>query len=200
MADKNRKEYYAETAEDFDKEFTAEDLEILSFLLDSFSITNGMNILDLGCGTGVMFDMLRRQVGKDGLVVGIDFCPDMVKKARKNFPFKNVCPVDGDVESLPIESDSMDIAISFASFAHFQDPKLVLKEVSRVLKSGGQFHIIHLMGSGAFEDYHHKMGGPLAEDHLPTFDDMMHLFKVGKFVNAKVSDHPGLYIASGTKE
>jgi ubiquinone/menaquinone biosynthesis C-methylase UbiE len=146
-----------------------------------------------------MFDMLRRKVGREGMVIGIDFCSNMVKKARKNFPFENVYPVDADVEDIPLVDGAADIAITFAAFAHFTDPAKVIKEVSRILKPGGQFHIIHLMGSGAFEDYHHKAGGPLAGDQLPSFDDMMHLYKLGKFVNPRINDHPGLYVASATK-
>ena len=194
-----RKEYFADEAEYWDKEFTAEDIEILSFLIDSFEIEKGYKIVDLGCGTGILFDMFRRKVGGEGMVVGVDFCPNMLNHAQKNFPFENVYEINGDVEKLPLIGDGFDMGASFAAFEHFTDPRKTMQEVSRVLKKGAQFHIIHLMGTDQLEDYHKKMGGPLANDHLPSLEDMMHLFELGDFVNVKIQDHPGLYLASGTK-
>ena len=72
----SRKEYFESFADEWDKNFTAEDLEILAFFLESFNIKVGHRIVDLGCGTGVLFDNLRRKVGPSGMVVGIDFSED----------------------------------------------------------------------------------------------------------------------------
>jgi len=196
----SRKKYFESYTDEWDKMFTAEDLEILSFLIDSFNIQTGARVVDLGCGTGILFDMLRRKVGKDGIVVGVDFCSEMVRKARQNFPFETICEIDADVEYLPLKERCFNCAISFAAFAHFTDPRKVIKEVARVLKSGGQFHIVHLMGSKELGDYHHRTGGPVANDHLPSDEDMIALFKHGNFNNAKITDHPGLYLASAVKK
>lgn len=197
--DEIRRKYFEACADDWDKTFTAEDYEILSFLIDSFRIAPKSKIADLGCGTGILFDMLRRKVGSDGMVVGLDFSARMVRKARQNFPFDNVFEVDGDVEYLPLQSESFDYVISFASFAHFCNQKKVMEEVSRILKPGGYFYIIHLMGSKELEQLHMKVGGPVAHDHLPQDTDMMKLFEHGHFANVTIKDHPGLYLASGIK-
>lgn len=194
-----RRAYFESMAEEWDKEFTAEDLDILSFLIGSFEIKSGSIVVDLGCGTGILFDMLRRKVGDDGMVIGVDYCTSMVKKAHLNFPFENVYEIDADAEKLPLMTDSADLAVCFATFAHFTDPLKVMNEVSRVLKSNGQFHIIHLLGSQELEDYHQKVGGPIANDRLPSSDDMNHLFKKADFINIRITDHPGLYVATGTK-
>ncbi len=196
----SRKEYFESYADEWDKMFTAEDFEILSFLIDSFNIQEGFKIIDLGCGTGVLFDLLRRKVGADGMIIGVDFCPKMASKARQNFPFETISEVDADVENLPLRADSFDCAISFAAFAHFTDPGKVMAEVSRALKSNGSFHIIHLFGSKELEEYHRETGGPVADDHLPSHDDMMALFGFGHFINVKITDHHGLYLASAVKK
>nr|MBN2278506.1 class I SAM-dependent methyltransferase [candidate division Zixibacteria bacterium] len=197
--DKDRRKYFESCAEEWDKEFTAEDLEILSFLIDSFNIKEGSRIADLGCGTGIMFDMLRRKTGDNGIVVGIDFARSMIDLARRNFPFRNVFEVDGDVEHLPLRRGFFDHAITFAAFAHFVNHQIVMEEVSRILKPGGTFHIIHLMGSRELEEYHIKTGGPVAHDHLPSHEDMMALFQHGHFINIKIADQPGIFLASGVK-
>ena len=177
----DRRKYFEAYADEWDKMFTAEDLEILSFLIDSFGIKEGFKVADLGCGTGVLFDMLRRKVGKDGFVVGIDFCSKMVKKARQNFPFENVFEVDAEVENLPLKDNTFDCAITFASFAHFMDRKKVIREVSRILKKGGCFRIIHLLGSEELAEYHHQVGGPVAEDKLPDYDEMVRMLEEAGF-------------------
>ncbi len=194
-----RKEYFDSFADEWDKMFTAGDLEVLEFLIESFNIKKGFNVADLGCGTGVMFDLLRRKVGDDGLVVGVDFSTNMLHKAKLNFPFSNIIAIDGDVETLPLRSDHFDLAISFAAFAHFPHQEIVIKEASRILKSGGTFNIIHLMSRRELEDYHHKSGGPVTHDNVPTLKKMRELFKCCNFKDVKVTDHPGLYLAIGTK-
>jgi len=195
----DRKKYFESYADEWDKMFTAEDLEILSFLLESFRIRPGSKVVDLGCGTGVLFDMLRRRVTRAGMVVGVDFSSRMVKRARQNFPFKNVCEIDADVENLPIGDALFDYAITFAAFAHFTNRRRVIEEVSRILKAGGQFHIIHLASSRELEEEHRMAGGPVQDDHLPSYEEMTRLFEQGRFINIKITDHPGLYLASAVK-
>jgi demethylmenaquinone methyltransferase/2-methoxy-6-polyprenyl-1,4-benzoquinol methylase len=195
-----RREYFESKAEEWDKRFTAEDLEIVSFLIDSFNIEKGYTIVDLACGTGILFDMLRRKVGKEGAIIGIDFCGSMVKRAAVNFPFENIYEIDADVTHMPLVSKSVDMAISFSAYAHFEDPKNVMLEVSRILKPGSFFHIIHLHGSKEFAEHHAKVGGPLANDFIPSFEDMMQMFELGNFVDVKIQDHPGLYLASGIRK
>ncbi len=195
----HRKEYFESFADEWDKMFTAEDLEVLAFLIDSFKIRDGFRVADLGCGTGVLFDLLRRKVGASGLIVGVDFSPRMLSKAKTNFPFSNIIAIDGDVEALPLRSDYFDIAISFAAFAHFPNQALVIEEASRILKKGGTFNVIHLMSSRELAEHHIKAGGPVAHDVVPTVEKMKDLFSCCDFNNVKINDHPGLYLAIGTK-
>lgn len=195
----SRREYFDAFAEEWDKMFTAEDLEVLSFLIKSFDIKINDKIVDLGCGTGVLFDLLRRRVGPDGLVVGVDLSSAMVKKARKNFPFTNVMEIDADAEMLPLKSDLFDVAISFAAFAHFTRQELVMEEASRILKKGSKFYIIHLLSSKELDSYHLSVGGPVADDHIPPLEKMKEIFTRGNFVDVSITDHPGLYLAVGTK-
>jgi demethylmenaquinone methyltransferase/2-methoxy-6-polyprenyl-1,4-benzoquinol methylase len=196
----SRKEYFESFAEEWDKYFTAEDLEYLSFLLDSFNIKSGNKVADLGCGTGVLFDYLRRKVGSDGMVVGIDFSKRMTHRAKRNFPFRNCVVIDAEAEHLPLRDKSFDMVISFAAFAHFTDKQKVITEAGRILKTGGNLHILHLASSKELEKHHHQVGGPVAMDHLPSFEQMMLMFTEGQFANVKITDHPGLYLASAIRQ
>jgi len=196
---KERKEYFESFAHDWDNNFTAQDMEILSDLIANFRIKPGDRVADLGCGTGVLFDLLRRRVGPEGLVIGVDFASTMIRKARANFPFDSCVPLCADVENLPLKSETFDLAVSLASFPHFVDKGKVMSEVSRILKRGAGFHIIHLLSSKELAHHHHHAGGPVAMDQLPPQERLMQMFEEGHFLNAQITDRPGLYLASAVK-
>jgi ubiquinone/menaquinone biosynthesis C-methylase UbiE len=188
--------FFDELAAEWDLNFTAEDLERLEFIVNHLGVKPGMNILDLGCGTGVLFDMLRRRVGQEGTVTGVDFSIEMARKAHRNFPFPNVNVVDADASALPFFDSTFDMGISFASFPHFTHQQTALDEVDRVLKPRAMFYIIHLISSRELSEIHEQIGGVLEKDKLPAADKMRAMFDASNFSEVQIDDHPGLYLAS----
>ena len=156
----------------------------------------GKSILDLGCGTGITFDLLRRKVGKSGMITGVDFSIEMAQKAHRNFPFDNVTVVDADATHLPFKDSSFDMAVSFASFPHFSDKQRALSEIDRVLKPQGWFYIIHLMSSKEIAEAHQSIGGVVEHDELPDADQLRKMFEASNFDHVSIDDRPGLYLAS----
>ena len=188
--------FFDQLAEEWDLSFTAEDLERLTRVVNRLQVAAGSDILDLGCGTGILFDMLRRKVGNRGSVTGVDFSLQMAERAHRNFPFDNVNVVDADVSSLPFRDRCFDMAVAFSSFPHFSDRQKALLETRRVLKPGAPLHIIHLMSSKEITAMHHRVGGAVAHDVLPEAGEMARLLEAAGFVHVKVEDKPGLYLAS----
>ncbi|HKK21203.1 MAG TPA: methyltransferase domain-containing protein, partial [candidate division Zixibacteria bacterium] len=80
--DKHQK-FFDDLAAEWDLMFTAEDMERLTHIVEKLKVNSGMDILDLGCGTGILFDMLRRMVGDSGSVTGVDFSYEMAQKAHR---------------------------------------------------------------------------------------------------------------------
>ncbi|MBD3257217.1 methyltransferase domain-containing protein [candidate division GN15 bacterium] len=189
-------EFFDKLAAEWDKTFTAEDLERLQHLVDSLEVDEGMDIIDIGCGTGVLFDMLRRQVGPGGSVTGVDFSIEMVRVAHRNFPFENVNVVDADVSNLPFVDSVFDMAVSFAAFPHFAQKQKALKEISRVLRRDARYYIIHLESSTDLAKMHQRIGGVVAEDRLPSEDELREMFEHSHFSDVNIEDHTGLYLAS----
>ncbi|MFH2048819.1 MAG: methyltransferase domain-containing protein, partial [bacterium] len=74
--------FFDKLAAEWDLMFTAVDLEFLSHIVDGLGASEGMDILDIGCGTGILFDMLRRKVGPEGSITGVDFSFEMAQKAH----------------------------------------------------------------------------------------------------------------------
>ncbi len=196
MHDKHQ-EFFDKLAAEWDTTFTAEDLERLSHIIDKIGVKKGMDILDLGCGTGVLFDILRRKVSKSGSITGVDFSIEMAEKAHRNFPFENVFVVDADAINLPFAENTFDMAVAFAAFPHFSDQQRAIDETHRVLKSGAKFYIFHLESSKGIAEEHQKIGGAVEHDELPTEEKLRQMFDASKFVDVYVEDHPGLYLAYG---
>lgn len=194
MHDKHQ-DFFDKLAQEWDLMFTAEDMERLSHIVDQLKVKSGMKILDLGCGTGILFDMLRRKVGDAGSVTGVDFSLEMAQKALRNFPFTNVNVIDADAVALPFRDSTFDMVTAFSAFPHFTNQQRALDEAHRVLKSGGKINIIHLVSSKEIAEMHHKIGGAIAHDEIPPEDKLRQMLDASKFTDVSIEDHTGLFLA-----
>ena len=199
MHDKHQAFYDALAAE-WDLMFTAVDLDFLSHIVNRLKVEPGMNILDLGCGTGILFDLLRRKVGDSGCITGVDFSIEMALKAHRNFPFRNVNVVDADATMLPFKDDVFDMAVAFSAFPHFSDQQKALQETHRVLKPDAMFYIIHLVSSKEVSEIHQRAGGVVEHDEIPPEEKLREMFETSCFKKISIEDHTGLYLASARNE
>ncbi|MBP1673471.1 MAG: arsenite S-adenosylmethyltransferase [Bacteroidetes bacterium] len=114
-------------------------------------IKEGDTVLDLGSGAGNDVFIARNQVGKTGKVFGVDFTIAMIEKANENklrLGFDNVTFILGDIEELPIPSDSIDVVISNCVMNLVPDKNKAYQEVFRVLKKDGHFSISDVVLNG----------------------------------------------------
>jgi arsenite methyltransferase len=101
-------------------------------------------VLDLGSGAGNDCFVARAQTGENGKVIGVDFTPIMIEKARENAEkrgFNNVEFRLGDIEKLPITSSVIDVVVSNCVLNLVPNKAKVFQEIMRVLKPGGHFSI-----------------------------------------------------------
>ncbi len=107
-------------------------------------IKKGNTVIDLGSGAGNDCFIARAETGEDGKVIGIDFTPAMINKARANaekLGYYNVEFRQGDIENMPVSSNIADVIVSNCVLNLVPDKDKVFKEIFRVLKPGGHFSI-----------------------------------------------------------
>ena len=108
-------------------------------LIAAAGIEAGHDVLDVGCGTGVLTRELSRVVGEQGAVHGLDFSESMLGVARKECP--GVEFRQGDATVLPYPNESFDRVTSSFMLMFVPEPAQAIREMLRVLRPGGRLAV-----------------------------------------------------------
>lgn len=118
-------------------------------------IKKGDTVIDLGSGAGNDCFVARHETGAEGKVIGIDFTPIMIEKARANaekLGFNNVEFREGDIDAMPVSNNVADVIVSNCVLNLVPDKQKVIGEIFRVLKPGGHFSISDIVLVGNLPD------------------------------------------------
>jgi len=159
------KEFFDRCAAWWDSDMIRDEA-VISTILDNSGIKPGIHVLDVACGTGVLFpDYLKRGAAS---ITAIDLSPEMVKLAQSKFPGVRV--ICGDVESEDFGTQ-FDSVVVYNAFPHFPDPAHLIEVLAGLVKKGGRLSIAHGMSRAALAEHHAGRASTvsielLAEDEL----------------------------------
>ena len=168
---------------------------VISKILDYAEINEGKDILDVACGTGVLFpDYIKRNVQS---VTGIDISPKMADIAKSKFPDEKITVICADAEEFSFDK-KFDAVVVYNAFPHFPEPERLITKLSSIVKQGGTVTVAHGMSREMLEKHHsgaanHVSIGLMSEDALADI--------FGKYlkVTVKISNDE-MYQVVGIKE
>ena len=176
-------EFFDRLAPGWDAEMVRND-EIINTILDNAGVTDGRDVLDVACGTGVLIpDYLKRKVAS---VTGIDISPKMAEIAKAKFPQPEVMILCGDVETTDF-GKQFDCIVVYNAFPHFPDPDRLIQTLSDLLKPGGTLTVAHGMSREKIDAHHHGAAHHVSNGLMPA-EDLAAIFAKHLAVTKVLSD------------
>lgn len=165
----------------------------LERLLLQNELAPGLRVLEPGCGTGRLSEVLAQVVGPNGHLTAMDISRGMVDACRKRVAGMSWVRVEQmAVEEFLAEADSFDRVVCHQVFPHFDDQPAALAHLVKLLKPGGILTVVHFMPSSAINDTHRKAGTVVEKDMLPPPEEMRRLMnQAGLGVETLVDDELG---------
>jgi SAM-dependent methyltransferase len=168
---------------------------------DAARVGQGERVLDVACGTGVLARETLKRVGPSGRVVGIDVVPGMLEVAQQIEP--DIEWRQGKAESLPFSDGSFDAVVSQFGLMFFLDRLQAIREMLRVLTSGGRLAVAvwnSLQSIPAYAvavELFERIGGKQAADALRAPfvlggpDELRDMFRDAGAYSIEVTTHSG---------
>jgi ubiquinone/menaquinone biosynthesis C-methylase UbiE len=175
-----------------------DDMVKLDRLFQHTGSLRGKRVLEPGCGTGRLTEILSDHVGVEGSVTALDISPMMVDKARARTAIRqnvdiHLCPM----EDFPVGESRYDLILCHQVFPHFEDKNKVLRILSRALQPDGRLIVIHFINFEEINDLHRKAGTAVGKDMMPGEDEIRRLFdEAGLEVAFILNDRLGYFLSA----
>ena len=124
------------------------DEDVISEILQKGGIRKGAKVLDVACGTGVLFSDYE-SLGAE--FVAVDISENMVKKAKEKFPEAEV--ICGDATTYDFGND-FDAVMIYNAFPHFDEPQRLIENLAKSLKKSGRLSVAHGISEKELEKCH----------------------------------------------
>lgn len=169
------------------------DAEHIEKILARAKVPQGGRILDVACGTGILFEALLRR--EPDLLRAIDISERMVAIAQQKFAGTQVVVTAEDFYAF--EQEDFDCAVVYNAYPHFLDKALFGQKAALCLKPGGRLVIAHGCGRQQINAKHKKSGAEMVSDLLRSCEEEAARLK-DYFLFDVMEDAGNCYILAGT--
>lgn len=176
---------FDEMSKNWNQNIPLANYKITGSIIDKFGIEKDCSVLDVACGTGILYSSIEdRNLAR---YVGIDISQKMIGEFINNFPHADVR--QADFESKVLLEITFDYIIIFNSIPHFNNLEAVFENAYNNLNSGGTFIIAHSRTREGLKEHHRKIGHvPDRKDPIPRDELLLELSKRYKFSDVNISD------------
>ena len=161
-----------------------EDAAVTDIILDNAGVSEGKDVLDVACGTGIMIPHYLAR--KAASVTAVDISPAMAEIARAKFPQPEVTVLCGDAEALPA-GRRFDCIVIYNAFPHFPDPERLLRHLSLLLRPGGVLTVAHGASREKIDAHHRGEARHVSVGLMPA-GELAEIFGKTLTVTAVLSD------------
>ncbi|MBN2451285.1 MAG: class I SAM-dependent methyltransferase [Lentisphaeria bacterium] len=156
------------------------------------------SVLDVGCGSGILVPYILERLSDRGRLTEVDCAEQMIAVNRRLHADPRIAFLVADVMAMDIQPASIDVAICFACFPHFEHKAEAVQRLSRVLRPGGKLAVAHLMSSAELNQ-HHRKHEAVMHDMLPGAADMRRYLAAAGLSLELSLDEPGFYLLLASK-
>lgn len=175
------KAFFDQYADHWDTSVSPRHGQRLERILQRLPIAAGAQVLDVGCGTGILFPMLAKRLDNTGCIVSVDLSRAMLLKTRGRITGVRhqaaSLLVEADVTLPPFRNTLFDWVLCNSCFPHFEDQQGACDAMAGLLRPGGRLVICHSESRAAINTLHRNMGGVVGGHELPdddVFKTMVH--------------------------
>lgn len=170
------------------------EMDKINQILDYAQVSEGKEVLDVACGTGVLIpDYLERRVKK---VTAVDISSEMIRIAKHKYQDARVEFVCADIETADL-GQSYDVCMVYNAFPHFTAPAGLIQSLAEKIRSGGRLTIAHSMSRKQL-DSHHGGAARKVSMGLMHEDELANMMGAFFCVDVKISNDR-MYVVSGVK-
>ena len=176
------KEFFNNLASSWDEHMVI-NKEVIDTILNNAKVSKNKKVLDVACGTGVMIPFyLERKVAS---IVGIDLSDKMCDIAKQKFTKNNIKIVCGDALTYDYQ-DCFDCIMVYNALPHFDDPQLLIHNLTKYLSKDGTLSISHSMSREKVL-MHHKNAENVSKI-LPEIEELKKMMEKELVVEVSISN------------
>ena len=195
-----KREFFNHLAATWDKMPRSKPMEagIRNFVQCAY-LSGAKNILDVGCGTGILVPFLLNAYPRTRLILELDYAEEMLARNRAKYSDRRLVRLLGDATNLPLPDGSIDVVLCFNAAPHLGKGEAAFQDLFRVLAPGGVIAVGHLRSSIEMNQFHENLQGPIHHDYLPPARELADIFSSlgGRDVTAQ--EQTGWYFVRAKK-
>ncbi|WP_425445898.1 class I SAM-dependent methyltransferase [Dethiothermospora halolimnae] len=196
MKIKNQKEYFNKNYKQWSKNTPKDKIDISTKIIELIGLKEGESVIDVACGTGILYYILKDKKLTDYLA--IDISEKMLKELQNIFPDVNTKCLDFD-KKVNI-NNKFDYVIIFNGIPHFENIDIAFENVKNTLKPGGKFLIAQTKTRDGIKEHHRKIGYDLGREPIPRDNTLKQLSEKYGFTDIIIKDQEFFYFSCKKKQ